>query len=530
MLGGMDRTIGIETGANDPHVPKSWQWKPFWASNPIYSGMASFRDGLSFDDVLLLPKKSEVRPDQVDTSSLLLPGIKLRVPIVSAPMDTVTEARLAIAIAREGGVGVIHRNMSIDEQAEQVDRVKRSEHGVITDPFKLGADDTIQEAVNLMARFRISGVPITDADGRLVGILTNRDIRFVTDYTTPIRDRMTSKSLVTAKPGTDLKEAQKLLAEHRIEKLPIIDENGFLKGLITIKDIEKVMRHPHATKDGKGRLIVGAAIGPLREPLERAAALAAAGVDFVVIDAAHGQSQGVLSCTSMLKEKLPGLRVIAGNVATKDGVKDLQSAGADALRIGIGAGSICTTRVVSGVGVPQFSAVLDCCQAAQEVGLPTIADGGVRTSGDVVKSLAAGASTVMMGNMFAGCDESPGDVEIYRNRAYKVYRGMGSIGAMKTGSSDRYFAVKDSGAVIVPEGVEGRVAFKGPLSETMAQILGGLKSGMGYLGAASIDDLRARAEFVRITNAGLRESHPHDVWITKEPPNYSSPFVSGESE
>ncbi len=492
--------------------------------------MASFIDGLSFDDVLLIPKRSEVTPSEVDTSSLLLPGIRLNVPIVSAPMDTVTEARLAIAIAREGGVGVIHRNMPIDVQAEQVDRVKRSEHGVITDPFKLGPDDTIQDAVTLMARFRISGVPITDEFGKLVGILTNRDIRFVSDYAMLIRERMTSKNLVTAKPGTTLDEAQALLAEHRIEKLPIVDGEGMLKGLITIKDIEKVKRHPHATKDTKGRLVVGAAIGPLREPYERAKELYEAGVDFVVIDAAHGQSIGVIECTRMLKKKLPDLKVVSGNVATRDGVRDLHNAGADGLRLGIGAGSICTTRVVSGVGVPQFTAVMECCEEALKLGIPTIADGGIRSSGDVVKSLAAGASTVMMGNMFAGCEESPGETEIYRNRAYKVYRGMGSIGAMRQGSSDRYFSVKDTSAAIVPEGVEGRVPFKGPLSDTMIQIMGGIKSGMGYLGARTIGELQAKAEFVKITNAGLRESHPHDVWITKEPPNYSSPFVSGEGD
>lgn len=492
--------------------------------------MAGFPEALSFDDVLLLPKRSEVLPSDVDTSSELLPGLRLRVPIVSAPMDTVTEARLAVAIAREGGVGVIHRNMGIDDQADQVDRVKRSEHGVITDPFRLSPDETIADAVALMARFRISGVPITDADGKLLGILTNRDIRFETDHSRPIRERMTATGLVTASPGTTLDEAQRLLGEHRIEKLPIVDAEGKLQGLITIKDIEKVKRHPHATKDDKGRLVVGAAIGPLREPYERAKALMEAGVDFVVIDAAHGESAGVVECTRMLKERLPGLRVVAGNVATREGVRTLAAAGADGLRLGIGAGSICTTRIVAGVGVPQFSAVYECCMEAREAGLSTIADGGIRTSGDVVKALAAGASAVMMGNMFAGCEESPGETEIFRNRAYKVYRGMGSVGAMRQGSSDRYMAVKSAGATLVPEGVEGRVAFKGPLADTFAQILGGLRSGMGYVGAGSIPDLAARAEFVRITNAGLRESHPHDVWITKEPPNYTSPFVSGEVE
>ncbi len=487
--------------------------------------MATFREGLSFDDVLLLPRRTDILPTQVDTSTELLPGIRLTTPIVSAPMDTVTEARLAIAIAREGGVGVLHRNMPIEEQARQVDRVKRSEHGVITNPIQLTADKVLQEAIDLMEHFHISGVPITDHDGKLVGILTNRDIRFETDFTSLISDRMTTKNLVTGQPGTTLDQAQALLAQHRIEKLPIVDENGYLKGLITIKDIEKVKRHPNATKDEKGRLVCGAAIGPLREPYERAKALMEAGVDFIVIDAAHGQSIGVINCVKMLKEKLPDLKVIAGNVATKEGVRDLHAVGADGLRLGIGAGSICTTRVVAGVGVPQFTAVLDCCEEANKLGLPTIADGGLRTSGDVVKALAAGASTVMMGNMFAGCEESPGEMEIYRNRAYKVYRGMGSIGAMKQGSSDRYFAVKEASSTLVPEGVEGRVPFKGPLGDTIAQLLGGLRSGMGYCGASSLTELHETAEFIKITNAGLLESHPHDVWITKEPPNYSSPFA-----
>jgi IMP dehydrogenase len=487
--------------------------------------MATFREGLSFDDVLLLPRRTDILPTQVDTSTELLPGIRLTTPIVSAPMDTVTEARLAIAIAREGGVGVLHRNMPIEEQARQVDRVKRSEHGVITNPIQLTADKVLQEAIDLMEHFHISGVPITDHDGKLVGILTNRDIRFETDFTSRISDRMTTKNLVTGQPGTTLDQAQALLAQHRIEKLPIVDENGYLKGLITIKDIEKVKRHPNATKDDKGRLVCGAAIGPLREPYERAKALMEAGVDFIVIDAAHGQSIGVINCVKMLKEKLPDLKVIAGNVATKEGVRDLHAVGADGLRLGIGAGSICTTRVVAGVGVPQFTAVLDCCEEANKLGLPTIADGGLRTSGDVVKALAAGASTVMMGNMFAGCEESPGEMEIYRNRAYKVYRGMGSIGAMKQGSSDRYFAVKEASSTLVPEGVEGRVPFKGPLGDTIAQLLGGLRSGMGYCGASSLTELHETAEFIKITNAGLLESHPHDVWITKEPPNYSSPFA-----
>jgi IMP dehydrogenase len=492
--------------------------------------MPAFREGLSFDDVLLLPKQTQVLPSEVDLSTQFLPGITLRVPIVSAPMDTVTDARLAIAIAREGGVGVLHRNMTIEQQAAAVDRVKRSESGVITKPFKLEADKTIQDALDLMERFHISGVPIVDTDGRLVGILTNRDIRFETDFTKPISSRMTTEGLVTASVGTTLDQAQEMLAEHRIEKLPLVDAGGMLKGLITIKDILKVQRHPHATKDRKGRLIVGAAIGSLRQSYERAKALHDAGVDFIVIDAAHGHSAGVMNCLKMLKSKIPDLLVIAGNVATKEGVRALAELGADGLRIGIGAGSICTTRIVAGVGVPQFTAVMDCAEEAQQLGIPTIADGGIRSSGDVVKCLAAGASSVMMGNMFAGCEESPGEVEIFRNRAYKVYRGMGSVGAMRQGSSDRYMQVKEAGGVIVPEGVEGRVPFKGALSDTMNQLIGGLRSGMGYVGADSLADLRERAEFLKITGAGLRESHPHDVQITKEPPNYSSPWASSEGE
>ncbi|MEZ5162557.1 MAG: IMP dehydrogenase [Fimbriimonadaceae bacterium] len=488
--------------------------------------MPDFREGLSFDDVLLVPKRTNILPTQVSTATHLLPNVRLHVPIVSAPMDTVTEARMAIAMARAGGVGVIHRNMPIEEQARQVDRVKRSEHGVIIDPIQLTADKTLQDAISLMEHFHISGVPITDEVGKLVGILTNRDIRFEQDFAQKISARMTTENLITASPGTNLEQAEKLLAEHRIEKLPIVDDKGYLKGLITIKDIEKVKRHPNSTKDDKGRLVCGAAIGPLRDPYDRAKALLDAGVDFVVIDAAHGQSVGVIECVKMLKSKLPDLKVIAGNVATKEGVRDLHSVGADALRLGIGAGSICTTRVVAGVGVPQFTCVLDCAEEAHMLGLPTIADGGVRSSGDLVKSLAAGASTVMMGNMFAGCEESPGETEIYRNRAYKVYRGMGSIGAMKQGSSDRYFAIKETSRAMVPEGVEGRVPFKGPVSETIHQIVGGLQSGMGYVGAGSLEELRDGAEFIRITNAGLLESHPHDVWITKEPPNYSSPYAS----
>ncbi len=492
--------------------------------------MPSFREGLSFDDVLLMPQRTEVLPSEVDISTQFLPGITLRVPIVSAPMDTVTDARLAIAMAREGGVGVLHRNMPIEQQAEAVDRVKRSESGVITNPIKLSKEATLQDAVGLMERFHISGVPIVDSSDKLVGILTNRDIRFETEFAKPISSRMTSKNLITAPVGTTLAQAQEILADHRIEKLPIVDGEGKLRGLITIKDIEKVARHPHSTKDSHGRLTVGAAIGALREPYERSKALLDAGVDFIVIDAAHGHSAGVMECLKMLKKKLPDLMVIAGNVATKKGVQDLHKLGADGLRLGIGAGSICTTRIVAGVGVPQFTAVQDCCEEANRLGIPTIADGGIRSSGDIVKCLAAGASSVMMGNMFAGCDESPGEIEIYRNRAYKVYRGMGSMGAMKQGSSDRYMQVKEAGGTIVPEGVEGRVPYKGQLGDTMAQLVGGLRSGMGYVGAGSLEALRSTAEFVKITSGGLRESHPHDISITKEPPNYTSPWASSDSE
>jgi IMP dehydrogenase len=492
--------------------------------------MPVFREGLSFDDVLLIPKQTTVLPSSVGIATQFLPGITLRVPLVSAPMDTVTDARLAIAIAREGGVGVIHRNLSIELQSEQVDRVKRSESGVITKPFKLNPEKTLQDAIDLMEHFHISGVPIVDSEGTLVGILTNRDIRFESDFSKPVSSRMTKSKLITAPVGTTLEQAQAILGDHRIEKLPIVDPEGKLTGLITIKDIQKVKRHPLATKDGKGRLVAGAAIGALRQPYERAKALYDAGADFVVIDAAHGHSVGVMSCLQMLKRKLPNLMVVAGNVASSQGVKDLHNLGADALRIGIGAGSICTTRVVAGVGVPQFTAVMDCAQTARELGIPTIADGGIRSSGDIVKCLAAGADSVMMGNMFAGCDESPGEMEIFRNRAYKVYRGMGSVGAMKQGSSDRYMQVKEAGGVIVPEGVEGRVPYKGPLADTVSQLVGGLRSGMGYVGATDLVDLREKAEFLKITNAALRESHPHDVQITKEPPNYSSPYANSDAE
>jgi IMP dehydrogenase len=480
--------------------------------------MQVLTEALSFDDVLLLPNHSEVLPDQVDVSTTLVGNIRLRIPIVSSPMDTVTESRMAIALAREGGVGVIHRNMPIEKQALEVDRVKRSEHGVIWDPIYLSPNHTVRDALELMERYHISGVPITDEEGYLVGILTNRDIRFETTLDRPIHEVMTSENLITAPVGTSLEEAEKILQKHKIEKLPIVDERGKLRGLITIKDLLKIRQHPNATKDDRGRLVVGAAVGPMREPVERARALADAGVDFIVIDSAHGHSQGVLNAVRMIKRALPDLLVIAGNVATREGVRALAEAGADAIRVGLGAGSICTTRVVAGVGVPQLYAVMECAAEAQKWNLPIIADGGIRYSGDIVKALAAGASAVMLGNLLAGCEESPGEIEIFRNRAYKVYRGMGSVAAMRQGSSDRYYQTDPR--KIVPEGVEGRVPYRGPLSETVHQLVGGLRSGMGYVGARNLQELREKARFIRITNSGLRESHPHSVSITREPPNY----------
>jgi len=480
--------------------------------------MQVLTEALSFDDVLLLPNHSEVLPDQVDVSTTLVGNIRLRIPIVSSPMDTVTESRMAIALAREGGVGVIHRNMPIEKQALEVDRVKRSEHGVIWDPIYLSPNHTVRDALELMERYHISGVPITDEAGYLVGILTNRDIRFETNFDRPIHEVMTSENLITAPVGTSLEEAEKILQRHKIEKLPIVDEQGKLRGLITIKDLLKIRQHPNATKDDRGRLVVGAAVGPMRQPVERARALADAGVDFIVIDSAHGHSQGVLNAVRLIKRALPDLLVVAGNVATREGVRALAEAGADAIRVGLGAGSICTTRVVAGVGVPQLYAVMECAAEAQKWNLPIIADGGIRYSGDIVKALAAGASAVMLGNLLAGCEESPGEIEIFRNRAYKVYRGMGSVAAMRQGSSDRYYQTDPR--KIVPEGVEGRVPYRGPLSETVHQLVGGVRSGMGYVGARNLQELREKARFIRITNSGLRESHPHSVSITREPPNY----------
>ena len=480
--------------------------------------MNQFTEALSFDDVLLLPGYTNVLPDEVDTSTVLVREIHLHIPIVSSPMDTVTESRMAIALAREGGVGVIHRNMPIERQVAEVDRVKRSEHGIIWDPIYLSPHHTVRDALQLMERYHISGVPITDESGSLVGILTNRDIRFETNYDRPIREVMTAENLITAPLGTTLDEAERILQKHKIEKLPIVDEQGKLRGLITIKDLLKIRQHPNATKDSKGRLVVGAAVGPLREPVERARALYEAGVDFIVIDSAHGHSEGVLQAVRAIRRALPDLPIVAGNVATREGVRALVEAGAECIRVGLGAGSICTTRVVAGVGVPQFTAILECAEEASKLGVPIIADGGIRYSGDIVKALAAGASAVMLGNLLAGCEESPGEIEIYRNRAYKVYRGMGSLAAMREGSSDRY--AQTDPRKIVPEGVEGRVPYRGPLSETIHQLVGGLRSGMGYVGARNLQELRQKARFVRITHSGLRESHPHSVSITREPPNY----------
>jgi IMP dehydrogenase len=480
--------------------------------------MQVLTEALSFDDVLLLPNHSEVLPDQVDVSTTLVGNIRLRIPIVSSPMDTVTESRMAIALAREGGVGVIHRNMPIEKQALEVDRVKRSEHGVIWDPIYLSPNHTVRDALELMERYHISGVPITDEAGYLVGILTNRDIRFETNFDRPIHEVMTSENLITAPVGTSLEEAEKILQKHKIEKLPIVDEQ---------RQTARANHHQRPAEDSaaperhqrrQGALVVGAAVGPMRQPVERARALADAGVDFIVIDSAHGHSQGVLNAVRLIKRTLPDLLVVAGNVATREGVRALAEAGADAIRVGLGAGSICTTRVVAGVGVPQLYAVMECAAEAQRWNLPIIADGGIRYSGDIVKALAAGASAVMLGNLLAGCEESPGEIEIFRNRAYKVYRGMGSVAAMRQGSSDRYYQTDPR--KIVPEGVEGRVPYRGPLSETVHQLVGGLRSGMGYVGARNLQELREKARFIRITNSGLRESHPHSVSITREPPNY----------
>lgn len=477
------------------------------------------KEGLTFDDVLLIPEASDVLPAEVDLRTTLAKGINLNIPIVSAAMDTVTESRLAIAMAREGGMGIIHKNMSIEEQAKEVDKVKRSEHGVITDPFYLAPDNLVKDAIDLMERYRISGVPITK-DGKLVGILTNRDLRFETNYEQPISAVMTKEKLVTAPVGTSLEDAKNILGKHRIEKLPIVDEKGYLKGLITIKDIEKSIQYPNSARDKHGRLLVGAAVGTAANTMDRVAALIEAKVDVIAIDTAHGHSAMVLKKVAEIKKKFPSLTLIAGNVATAEATKALIDAGADIVKVGIGPGSICTTRIVAGIGVPQLTAVMDCAEEADKHQKRIIADGGIKYSGDIVKALAAGGSAVMIGSMLAGTQESPGEIELYQGRSFKVYRGMGSLAAMAAGSNDRYF--QENAKKFVPEGVEGRVPYRGSVSDIIYQMKGGLRSGMGYCGKHNIDELRKSSKFVKITNAGLLESHPHDISISKEAPNYSA--------
>ncbi|WP_309863932.1 IMP dehydrogenase [Desmospora profundinema] len=477
------------------------------------------KEGLTFDDVLLLPAKSDILPRDVDIRTRLAENIQLNTPLISAGMDTVTEAPMAIAMARQGGIGIIHKNMKIQEQAGEVDRVKRSESGVITNPFYLHPDHRVYDAEALMAKYRISGVPIVDENEKLVGILTNRDLRFIHDYSTPISEVMTKENLVTAPVGTTLQDAEGILQRHKIEKLPLVDSGGILKGLITIKDIEKATLFPHAAKDRQGRLLAGAAVGVSHDTMERAAALVEAEVDLLVVDTAHGHSKGVLETVARLRSEYPELVIVAGNVATGEGTRDLIEAGASVVKVGIGPGSICTTRVVAGIGVPQITAIYDCATVAREYGIPIIADGGIRFSGDIVKALAAGADVVMLGSLFAGTEESPGETEIYQGRQFKVYRGMGSIGAMRAGSKDRYF--QENEQKLVPEGIEGRVPFKGPLADTVYQLVGGIRAGMGYCGTKNLNELKDHARFIRITNASLRESHPHDIQITKEAPNYN---------
>ncbi|MFB4333257.1 IMP dehydrogenase [Paenibacillus sp. CR_12] len=477
------------------------------------------KEGFTFDDVLLVPRKSEVLPKEVDVSTKLSEHVKLNIPLISAGMDTVTEAPLAIAIAREGGIGIIHKNMTVEQQAEEVDRVKRSESGVITNPFSLHADHLVSDAEKLMGKFRISGVPIVDENNKLIGILTNRDLRFVHDYNTVISEVMTSENLVTAPVGTTLQDAEMILQKHKIEKLPLVDEDNVLKGLITIKDIEKAIQFPRAAKDAQGRLLVGAAIGISKDTFERAEALVKAGVDVITVDSAHGHHINIIDSVRKLRELYPDLTIIAGNVATGEGTRELIEAGASVVKVGIGPGSICTTRVIAGIGVPQITAIYDCATVAKEYGVPIIADGGIKYSGEITKAIAAGASAVMLGSMFAGTEESPGEAEIYQGRRFKAYRGMGSLAAMKQGSKDRYF--QDDDKKLVPEGIEGRVAYKGPLADTIHQLIGGLRSGMGYCGTQNLEELRNDTQFIRISGAGLRESHPHDIQITKEAPNYS---------
>ena len=474
--------------------------------------------GLTFDDVLLIPAESNVLPADVDLHTRLTKRVTLNIPVMSAAMDTVTESRMAIALAREGGIGVIHKNMSIGQQAEQVDMVKRSENGVITNPFWLGPGHTLAEADELCAKYKISGVPICE-NGKLIGIITNRDMKFETDMSKLIDNVMTKDHLVTAPEGTTLDQAREILRKHKIEKLPIVDEQFHLKGLITIKDIEKAQVSPNSARDEKGRLLVGAAIGVTPDVLDRVAALVEVGADVLCLDSAHGHSRNILECVMRIKSLYPDVQLVAGNVATAEGTRALIEAGADCVKIGIGPGSICTTRVVAGIGVPQVTAVFDAAQVAAEYDVPIIADGGIKYSGDIAKAIAAGGNVVMLGSLLAGCEESPGDTEVYQGRQFKVYRGMGSLGAMAKGSKDRYF--QQDNKKLVPEGVEGRVPYKGPVSETIYQMMGGLRSGMGYCGCATIEELRTRAQFTQITAAGLKESHPHDIYITKEAPNYT---------
>lgn len=478
------------------------------------------KEGLTFDDVLLIPQKSEILPKDINTETYLTKTIKLNIPLMSAGMDTVTESKMAISMARQGGIGIIHKNMSIEDQASEVDRVKRSESGVIVDPFFLTKDHTIQDADNIMAKFRISGVPIVDEDKKLIGIITNRDIKFEKDMSKKIEDAMTKDNLVTAGEGVNLEEAEQILKKHKIEKLPIVDDEGHLKGLITIKDIEKKIQYPNSAKDKKGRLLCGAAVGITNDVLVRVKALYEAKVDVIVLDSAHGHSKGVIEAVKKIKAAYPELQVIAGNVATAQGCEDLIKAGADCVKVGMGPGSICTTRVVAGIGVPQVTAVMDCAEVAKKYGIPVIADGGIKYSGDIVKALAAGANVCMMGSLFAGTDESPGETVLYRGRSYKAYRGMGSIAAMEDGSKDRYF--QEGSKKLVPEGVEGMVPYKGKAEDIAYQMLGGIRSGMGYCGSLTIKELQENAQFVKITAASLKESHPHDITITKEAPNYST--------
>jgi len=475
-------------------------------------------EGITFDDVLLVPAYSEVLPNQVDLTTWLTKKIKLNIPLMSAGMDTVTENRMAIAMARQGGIGVIHKNMSIEEQAQEVDKVKRSEHGVITDPFYLSPEHTLHDANELMAKYRISGVPIT-VGRKLVGIITNRDLKFEEDYSKKIKECMTSEGLITAKEGITLEEAKRILREARKEKLPLVDDEGNLKGLITIKDIEKQIKYPNSAKDDQGRLLCAAAVGVTRDVMDRVEALVNAKVDAVVIDTAHGHSANVIRTVKMIRDAYPDLQIIAGNVATGEATLDLIKAGVDAVKVGIGPGSICTTRVVAGIGVPQITAIMNAYEVAKEYGIPIIADGGIKYSGDITKALAAGANVCMMGSIFAGCDESPGTFELYQGRKYKVYRGMGSIAAMEKGSKDRYFQA--DAKKLVPEGVEGRVAYKGTVEDTVFQLVGGLRAGMGYCGAKDIETLQKTGRFIKISQASLRESHPHDIQITKEAPNYT---------